>query len=95
MSDWSEMEGKERYENGSVEWLAQAPKVSDALKKGTYVTVTTWGNDISGFVCDWEQAGLLLDATEPDESGYFFLPWGSVQHVRIEEVAQRRVKSLP
>lgn len=95
-SDWSEaesMDGEGRTGNGSVEWLSQAPKVSDALKKGTFVTVSTWSEDLSGLVCDWEMAGILLD--QLDESGYLFVPWGSVRHVRIEEVARRRVKSLP
>ncbi|MBA2692456.1 MAG: hypothetical protein H0U65_08180 [Rubrobacter sp.] len=87
------MNGEGKIENGSVEWLSQAPKVSDALKKGTFVTVSTWSDDVSGLVCDWEGVGILLD--ESDEDGYLFVPWASVRHVRIEEVAQRRVKSLP
>ncbi len=34
-------------------WLSQAPKVSDALKKGLFASVTTWGGrDIAGLVCD-------------------------------------------
>ncbi len=87
------MDGEGRSANGSVDWLSHAPKVSDALKKGTFVTVSTWGDDISGLVCDWEAAGILLD--EPDEPGYLFVPWSSIRHVRIGEVARRRVKSLP
>lgn len=87
------MDGEARTSNGSVEWLAQAPKVSDALKKGTFVTVATWSDDLSGLVCDWEPSGLLLDAS--GEAGYLFVPWSSIRHVSIEEVAQRRVKSLP
>ena len=27
---------------GPEEWLSQAPRVSDALKKGVFVSVTTW-----------------------------------------------------
>jgi hypothetical protein len=82
----------------SQEWLAQAPKVSDALKKGIVVTVATWsGREISGVVCDREQAGLLLDVREPDaeSEGYSFLPWSSIEQIRIQEVTQRRVKFLP
>jgi hypothetical protein len=82
----------------SQEWLAQAPKVSDALKKGMAVTVATWsGREIAGVVCDREQAGMLLDIREPDNDseGYSFLPWSSIEQVRIREVAQRRVKILP
>jgi hypothetical protein len=78
----------------SQEWLAQAPKVSDALKKGMVVTVATWsGWEITGVVCDREQAGLLLDVRESE--GYSFLPWTSIEQVRIREVTQRRVKFLP
>jgi hypothetical protein len=82
----------------SQEWLAQAPKVSDALKKGIVVTVATWsGREITGVVCDREQAGLLLDVREPDaeSEGYSFLPWSSIEQIRIQEVTQRRVKFLP
>lgn len=91
----SGMDGEERTGNGSVEWMSQAPKVSDALKKGTFVVVSTWGHDVSGLVCDWGETGILLDLQDPDEPGYLFVPWGNVQYIRIEEVAQRRVKSLP
>ena len=79
------------------EWLSQAPKVGDALKKGTSLTVTTWGGrEIAGLVCDWEQVGLLLDVRRPDanSAGYVFLPWSSIEQVEIREVAQRRVKYL-
>jgi hypothetical protein len=81
----------------AAEWLSQAPKVSDALKKGISVSVTTWGGrDIVGLVCDWEQTGLLLDVRQPDgnSTGYVFLPWASVEQVAIREVVQRRVKFL-
>jgi len=81
----------------SAEWLVQAPKVSDALKKGIFVSVTTWGGrDIVGLVCDWEQTGLLLDVRQPDadSAGYVFLPWSSIEQVAIREVMQRRVKFL-
>ena len=82
----------------SQEWLAQAPKVSDTLKKGTDVSVATWsGREITGVVCDREEAGLLLDLREPeaDSEGYSFLPWSSIEQVKIREIAQRRVKVLP
>jgi hypothetical protein len=77
--------------------LSQAPKVSDALKKGVFVSVTTWGGrELTGLVCDREQAGLLLDVREPDDDadGYVFLPWSSVEQVKVKDVAQRRVKFL-
>lgn len=80
------------------EWHAQAPRVSDALRKGMAVTATTWGGtEISGLVCDREQAGLLIDARESAEGPgkYVFLPWSSVEQVEIPEIGQRRVKFLP
>ena len=90
--------GESRSDVVSQEWLAQAPKVSDALKKGRAVSVATWsGQEITGIVCDREQAGLLLEVREPgaDSEGYSFLPWSSIEQVKIREVAQRRVKYLP
>ena len=81
----------------SQDWLAQAPKVSDALKKGMIVSISTWsGLEITGIVCDRDQAGLLLDVREPEaeSEGYSFLPWSSIEQVKIREVAQRRVKFL-
>ena len=43
-----------------------------------------------------DQAGLLLDVREPEaeSEGYSFLPWSSIEQVKIREVAQRRVKFL-
>lgn len=80
------------------EWLAQAPKVADALKKGVSVTISMWnGREISGLICDREETGLLLDIRAPngDSAGYVFLPWSSIEQVAIQAVAQRRVKFLP
>ena len=79
------------------ESLSQAPKVSDALKKGISVSVTTWGGrEIAGLVCDREQSGLLLDVRQANgnSAGYVFLPWFSIEQVAIDEVVQRRVKFL-
>jgi hypothetical protein len=90
--------GERRSDVVSQEWLAQAPKVSDALKKGIVVSVATWsGQEITGTVCDREQAGLLLEVHEPGTGSevYSFLPWTSIEQVKIREVAQRRVKFLP
>jgi hypothetical protein len=88
--------GERRSDVVSQEWLAQAPKVSDALKKGTGVSVATWsGREITGVVCDRDEAGLLLEIREPDSDGYSFLPWSSIEQVRVREIAQRRVKFLP
>ena len=72
------------------------PRVSDALKTGVAVSVTTWsGKTLGGTVSDRDQAGLLLDIGGADgEDGYAFLPWSSVEQVDIPEVAHRRVKVL-
>jgi hypothetical protein len=86
-----------RSNAGPQDRLSQAPRVSDALKKGVYVSVTTWGGrEMAGMVCDREQTGLLLDVHEPDSDadGYVFLPWSSVEQVKVRDVAQRRVKFL-
>ena len=83
---------------GPQEWLAQTPRISDALKKGISVSVVTWsGRELTGLVCDREQSGLLLDICKPDaaSAGYVFLPWTSIEQVRVQEVTQRRVKFLP
>jgi hypothetical protein len=82
----------------SQAWFEQAPKVSDALRKGAFVSIITWGGkELAGVICDREQAGLLLDTSEsqggPD--GYVFLPWSSVEQVYIRAVTPRRVKVLP
>ncbi len=93
-----DQDGERKSNVDSQEWLAQAPKVSDALKKGMFVSVAAWsGREITGLVCDWERTGLLLDVREPDadSEGYVFLPWSSIEQVKIREVTQRRVKFLP
>jgi hypothetical protein len=90
--------GERKSDVGSQEWLAQAPRVSDALKRGTDVSVATWsGREIAGVICDREEVGLLLDLREPEaeSEGYAFLPWSSIEQVKVREIAQRRVKFLP
>ena len=82
----------------SEQWTNQTPKVADALKRGSPVSVTTWGGrELSGTVCDREQTGLLLDVREPGDTsaGYVFLPWSSIEQVAIRGVSPRRVKFLP
>jgi hypothetical protein len=90
-------DGERKTSVDSEEWLAQAPRVSDALKKGMFVSIATWsGREMGGVICDREETGLLLDVREPDadSEGYVFLPWSSIEQVKIREVAQRRVKFL-
>jgi hypothetical protein len=77
--------------------LGQAPKVSDALKKGVFVAIVTWGGrELTGVICDREQAGLLLDisVSADGSDGYVFLPWSSIEQVNIRSVSPRRVKVL-
>ncbi len=79
-------------------WQGQAPKVSDALRKGVYVSIVTWGGrELAGTICDREQTGLLLDLSEREDGsdGYVFLPWSSIEQVNIGSVTPRRVKVLP
>ena len=93
----ADQDGERKPSVVSQEWLARAPKVSDALKKGMFVSIVTWsGREVVGLVCDREQSGLLLDIREPDADadGYVFLPWSSIEQVKIRDVAQRRIKSL-
>ena len=81
----------------SQAWLEQAPKVSDALKKGVFVSIVTWGGRVlTGTICDREQAGLLLDISESADGseGYVFLPWSSLEQVNIGSVSPRRIKVL-
>lgn len=81
----------------SQAWLEQAPKVSDALKKGMFISLVTWsGREVRGVICDREQEGLLLDisASADGSDGYVFLPWSSVEQVNIRSVSPRRVKVL-
>ena len=83
----------------SQQWLDQAPKVVDALKRDSPVSIATWGGrELSGRLCDWEQTGLPLGVREPGDSSnseYVFLPWSSIEQVSIREVSQRPVKFLP
>lgn len=95
MDDWN---GAQSVNEESQHWANQTPKVADALKRGSPVSVTTWGGrELLGSVCDREQAGLLLDIRGPgaDADGFVFLPWSSIEQVAIREVSQRRVKFLP
>jgi hypothetical protein len=74
------------------------PRVVDALKRSSPISITTWGGrELSGTICDREQMGLLLDVREPGSSagGYVFLPWSSIEQVAIREVSQSPVKFLP
>ncbi|BBL79638.1 hypothetical protein RxyAA322_14920 [Rubrobacter xylanophilus] len=61
-----------------------APDIRGFLRRGSFVSVAARiGNDVSGYVCDWDGNGLLLDVRDPsgDPAGYEFLPWTSVERV--------------
>lgn len=90
--------GAESVSAESQQWFDRAPRVVDALKRGSSVSITTWGGrEVSGSICDREQTGLLLDVrtAEGSAGGYLFLPWTSIEQVVIKEVSQRQVKFLP
>lgn len=76
-----------RSEDRGVRELRQgSPGIPEALARGNLVSVTIRsGYDVSGYVCDKDVSGLLLDVRDPsgDPSGYEFLPWSSIERVRI------------
>ena len=65
-----------------------APQIPGFLGRGSFVSVSARiGNDLSGYVCDHDASGLLLDVRDPsgDPTGYEFLPWSSIERVSVEE----------
>ena len=63
-----------------------SPQISGALARGRFVSVSARvGNDVSGYVCDHDGSGLLLDIRDPsgDPGGYEFLPWASIERLRV------------
>lgn len=65
-----------------------SPSIREAFERGKLVSVgIRSGYDVHGYVCDRDDAGLLLDLRDPsgDPSGYEFFPWSSVERVRVEE----------
>jgi hypothetical protein len=61
-----------------------ALRLEGFLGRGSMVTVSArTGVDLTGFVCDQNESGLLLDARDPsgDPTGYEFLPWSSIERV--------------
>ena len=65
-----------------------APEILGFLGRGSFVSVSARiGNDLSGYVCDHDASGLLLDVRDQsgDATGYEFLPWSSIERVSIEE----------
>ena len=65
-----------------------APEIPGFLGRGSFVSVSARiGNDLSGYVCDRDGSGLLLDVRDQsgDPAGYEFLPWSSIERVSVEE----------
>ena len=65
-----------------------SPSIREAFGRGSLVSVVVRsGYDVLGYVCDHDGAGLLLDLRDPsgDPSGYEFLPWSSVERVRVQD----------
>jgi hypothetical protein len=63
-----------------------SPELGQAFERGGFVSLTVKsGSDVSGYVCDRDAAGILLDVRDPsgDPGGYEFLPWSSVERVKI------------
>ena len=79
---------RERF-GGEAKGLREgSPSIREAFERGNPVSVVVRsGYDVSGYVCDHDAGGLLLDLRDPsgDPSGYEFLPWTSVERVRVEE----------
>ncbi len=65
-----------------------APEISGFLYRGQFGRVSArTGQDLTGYVCDRDGNGLLLDVRDPsgDPHGYDFLPWSSIERVSAEE----------
>ena len=80
-------ERSERFGEQSQGLREGSPKISEALGRGSFVAVSARvGNDLSGYICDADASGLLLDVRDPsgDPGGYEFLPWTSIERVRVE-----------
>jgi hypothetical protein len=68
-----------------------SPGVAEALGRGSSVSVfSRSGNDVTGYVCDYDGTGILVDTRDPsgDPGGYEFLPWTSVERVVVRAVRQ-------
>ena len=81
------MENRRFSERASQGPREDVPDLSRALARNSFVTITAkLGNDVAGFICDRDAAGILIDVRDPsgDPIGYQFLPWGSIERVTIE-----------
>ncbi len=79
-------EGRLRGRSEIQEFREGSPRLSEVFGRGSYVSVTVRsGYDVSGYVCDRDGSGLLLDVRDPsgDPGGYEFLPWSSIERVKV------------
>lgn len=63
-----------------------SPQIEDGLRRGSFVYISARiGNDITGYVCDRDEVGLLIDVRDPsgDPGDYEFLPWASIERVSL------------
>ena len=82
--------GTQRFGGGAEGLREGSPSIREGFVRGNHVSVVVRsGYDVSGYVCDHDATGLLLDLRDPsgDPGGYEFLPWSSVERVRVEEDA--------
>jgi hypothetical protein len=69
-------------------WREGSPRIPDAFSRGRVVHVSARvGRDLTGYVCDSDGVGILLDVRDPsgDATGYEFVPWQSIERLSIEE----------
>lgn len=81
-------ERSERFGSQSQGLREGSPSILEALTRGSFVSVSARvGNDLSGYVCDHDGSGLLLDVRDPsgDPGGYEFLPWSSIERVKVQD----------
>ena len=81
-------EGRSGVESGSESRGLRegSPRIPEAFERGSFVSVSARvGNDVSGYVCDRDSSGLLLDIRDAsgDPSGYEFLPWSSIERIKV------------
>lgn len=63
-----------------------SPRIGEALGRGSFVAVfSRSGNDVSGYVCDYDVSGILVDTRDPsgDPGDYEYLPWAGVERVVV------------
>ncbi|MCA1737886.1 MAG: hypothetical protein LC740_03370 [Actinobacteria bacterium] len=81
-------ERTERFGGQSQGLREGSPSITEALARGSFVSVSARvGNDLSGYVCDHDGSGLLLDVRDPsgDPGGYEFLPWSSIERLKVQD----------